>query len=787
MYEFTKRAELALEYAKNYAKANNYTYVGTEHILYGLLKEGRGLACKILRNQRLKLDYLEKQINLIDGKMQNSLGVESELTPRAKRVVENSVKEAINLKKNYVGTEHILLSLIKETDSVAVRILIDASVDPEKIMLELAKAVSYEEDLNCGGIGRISTTPTLDMYSKNLTYLAATGKLDPVILRENEITGVIEILCRRTKNNPLIIGEAGVGKTAIIEGLCQRIALSQVPETLLNVRVALLDITSMIAGAKYRGDFEERFKSLLTETKNAGNVILVIEELQNIIGAGAAEGAIDATNILKPFLTRGEIQVIATVNFEEYKKHIVKDQALDRRFQQLVVEEPTYNETLEILKGIKQKYEKYHNIKITDKVIELAVRYSIRYLNNRYLPDKAIDLIDEACSKAKLKSQLQTRQNLKNEKEKLLNNKDIKGLKKVQKIELNSKRSKNKISLKSEDICNVISKWCKIPLSKLETSETDKYINVETNLKKKVIGQDMAISVVSKAILRSRLGLKDVRRPIGTFLFVGPTGVGKTELVKRLAEELFFSESNMIRLDMSEYSEKQSTAKLIGAPPGYIGYEGGGFLTEQIIKKPYSIILFDEIEKAHPDVYNILLQIMEDGRLTDSLGRTADFRNTICIMTSNVGARKITDKYNIGFATSFHEEQSYNTLKLDISRELKNTFSPEFLNRLDEIVVFKPLDKDSIKQICKLMLDDVSHRVKEQGYNLFFKEDVIEYITKIGYDQKYGARPIRRVIQNEVENKFADFIINKKVKKNNDIILDYKESEKEISIVSEKK
>lgn len=513
MYEFTKRAELALEHTRNFAKCNNYTYVGTEHILYGLLKEGRGLACKILKSQGLKLDYLEKQINLIDGQMKNASNIEPELTPRAKRVVENSVKEAINLKRNYVGTEHLLLSLIKETDSVAVRILIDASVDPEKIMIELVKAVSREEDITYGSGVRNSETPTLDMYSKNLTQLARMEKLDPVILRDNEITGVIEILCRRTKNNPLIIGKAGVGKTAIIEGLCQRIVASYVPEMLLNVRIALLDITSMIAGAKYRGDFEERFKTLLSEVKKAGNVILVIDELQNIIGAGAAEGAIDATNILKPFLTRGEIQVIATVNFEEYKKHIVKDQALDRRFQQLVVEEPTFAETLEILKGIKPKYEKYHNIKIPDKVIELAVRYSIRYVNNRCLPDKAIDLIDEACSKAKLKCQLQIRQDLRSEKEKLLNSKNIKGLKKVQKSELNSKRSKSKISLKSEDICDVISKWCKIPLSKLEISETDKYINVETNLKKKVIGQDMAISVVSKAILRSRLRTKRFASP----------------------------------------------------------------------------------------------------------------------------------------------------------------------------------------------------------------------------------------------------------------------------------
>lgn len=503
MYEFTKRAEVALEHTKNFAKLNNYTYVGTEHILYGLLKEGRGLACKILKSQGLKLDYLEKQINLIDGQMKNLLGEEPELTPRARRVIENSVKEAINLKRNYVGTEHILLALIKETDSVAVRILIDASVDPEKIMLELVKSASSEEDLALGG--KNSATPTLDMYSKNLTYLARQEKLDPVISRDNEITGVIEILCRRTKNNPLIIGEAGVGKTAIIEGLCQRIVSSAVPEMLLNTRVALLDIASMIAGAKYRGDFEERFKTLLGEVKKSGNIILVIDELQNIMGAGAAEGAVDATNILKPFLTRGEIQVIATVNFEEYKKHIVKDQALDRRFQQIIVEEPTYLDTLEILKGIRPKYEKYHNIKIPDKVIELAVKYSIRFVNNRYLPDKAIDLIDEACAKAKLKKQLQFRQDLRNEKEKLLNNRDIKGLKKIQKNELCSKTSKNKSTLKSEDICNVISKWCKIPLSKLETSETDKYVNVETNLKKKVIGQDMAISVVSKAILRSRL------------------------------------------------------------------------------------------------------------------------------------------------------------------------------------------------------------------------------------------------------------------------------------------
>ena len=791
MYEFTGRAAKVLEIAKSFAVENNYSFIGTEHILYGLIAEGEGLASKILTNQGLTQEYVEGEILKIDGIM-NTLEEEPEFTPRAKRIIENSTRESKRMGQNYVGTEHILLSLMREIDSVAVRILIDANIDPQRIFADLLRLLSedspisaYTDSSNEGSQGA-NNTPTLNQYGKDLTALAREGKVDPVIGRNNEIQRIIEILSRRTKNNPVLIGEPGVGKTAVVEGLAQMIVDSKFPEILKNKRVVSLDMSSMIAGAKYRGDFEERIKKSLQEIKKAGNVILFIDEMHTIIGAGAAEGAMDAANILKPLLSRGEVQIIGATTLNEYRKYIEKDSALERRFQSVLIDEPNAEDTIKILKGLKDKYEAHHKVKITDEAIKEAVTLSQRYINDRYLPDKAIDLIDEACSKIKLKTVTMPKniKDLEKRKEKLSKEKEeaiiSQSFEKAAKLRDEEKKIKEEIvkektewekkevskeaSVTKQDICDVVSNWTKIPVSKLTETEAKRLKDLDKTLKKRVIGQDEAVESLARAIKRARVGLKDEKRPIGSFMLLGPTGVGKTELTKALAECLFGDENAMIRLDMSEYMEPHSVSKLIGSPPGYVGYDDGGQLTEQVRRKPYSIVLFDEIEKAHPDVFNMLLQILEDGRLTDSNGRTVSFRNSVIIMTSNAGARNIVERKQLGFVNKEKAEEDYEKTKEEVMSELKKLFRPEFLNRLDSIIVFKKLSAESIEQITRLMLDEFKQRVKSRDMKIEITDDVVKYIAKVGFDDTYGARPLRRAIQSNIEDKFAEAILDKKIK-----------------------
>ncbi|MBR5228096.1 MAG: ATP-dependent Clp protease ATP-binding subunit [Clostridia bacterium] len=775
MYEFTKRAQLALEYTRNFARDNNFTYVGTEHLLYGLIKEGKGLACKILQSQNVTEQNLTESILRIEGKNNIKKIDKPELTPRAQRVLENSVKEAKKMNCNYVGTEHILSSLLLETDSMAVRILIDLNVDPNKIFIDIIKVTSETQIMSSSKIFSKVSTPTLDLYSKDLTKIAKEEKIDPVIGREKEIDRVIEILARRSKNNPLLIGEAGVGKTAIAEGLAIKIANLDVPEQLLHKKIIILDISAMIAGAKYRGDFEERLKQSLQEAHEAGNIILFIDEMHILIGAGSAEGAIDAANILKPFLARAQIQLLGATTITEYKKYIEKDTAFARRFQTVVVEEPSSEETFQIIKGIKSKYESYHKINIPDSVIKFGISQSIRYITDRNLPDKAIDVIDEACSSAKIK--MVGKKNKQNDIKLEINNNHF----------TESRKGKNNVSLTNSDINKVISRWTKIPVDKLKVSEAMKYKNIESNLKDKIIGQNEAIEAISKAVIRGRVGFKDPKRPVGTFLFVGPTGVGKTALVKKLAEELFASTANLIRLDMSEYVEPHSVAKLIGSPPGYVGYSDGGILTDKVKNNPYSIVLFDEIEKAHRDVYNILLQIMEDGELTDSQGRKVSFKNTICIMTSNVGAKNITEAKNIGFQKVVSEKEQYKNLKEAIKKELKATFTPEFLNRLDDVIVFKKLSQESLNKITRIILNELIERTKEQKLDIEYTTEVVDFICKESFDEAYGARPIRRFIQTNIENKFAQYVIESKINIRDKVLLTLSKDKKEIIILNKKK
>ena len=801
MYEFTGRANRVLELAKEFSIINNYSFVGTEHMLYGLVKEGEGLASKILSSQGLTAEYVESEIFKIDGVM-NTLETDPEFTPRAKRIIENSAKEAMRMGQNYVGTEHILLALMREIDSVAVRILIDANIDPQKVFADLLRLLSedspisnYQENNSSSFVD--SNTPTLNQYGKNLTSLAKENKLDPVIGRKDEIQRIIEILSRRTKNNPVLIGEPGVGKTAVVEGLAEMIVDNKVPEILKNKKVVSLDMSAMVAGAKYRGDFEERLKNVLQEIKKSGNVILFIDEMHTIIGAGAAEGAMDAANILKPLLSRGEIQIIGATTLNEYRKHIEKDAALERRFQTVIVDEPTGEDTVKILNGLKDKYEAHHKVKITDEAIKAAVTLSQRYINDRFLPDKAIDLIDEACSKIKLKTVTMPKsildlekkiEKVKKEKEEAIisqsfedaakyrdEEKELKAKLRKSKEKWNKEEKNKEVSVTDEDIANVVSAWTKIPVTKLTKTETEKLKNLDKELKKRVIGQDEAVDSLSRAIKRARVGLQNENRPIGSFMFLGPTGVGKTELTKALSENLFGNETQMIRLDMSEFMEAHSVSKLIGSPPGYVGYDEGGQLTEQVRRKPYSIVLFDEIEKAHPDVFNMLLQILDDGRLTDSTGRTVSFRNTVIIMTSNAGARNIVEHHSIGFASKEDSKKDYEKTKSEVMSELKKIFRPEFLNRLDDIIVFKKLSNESIKKITKLMLDEFIKRVEKKNIKVTISDDVIKYISKVGFDDTYGARPLRRAIQTNIEDKFAEEMLDLNIKENSSVKIDLKD------------
>ncbi len=798
MYEFTGRANRVLEIAKEFSITHNYSFVGTEHILYGLVKEGEGLASKILTSQGLKPEYVEEEILRIDGVM-NTLESDPEFTPRAKRIIENSAKEAMRMGQNYVGTEHILLALMREIDSVAVRILIDTNIDPQRIFADLLRLLSEDSPVGNYSDSSFSSsvdtnTPTLNQYGKNLTALAKESKLDPVIGRKNEIQRIIEILSRRTKNNPVLIGEPGVGKTAVVEGLAQMIVDNKVPEILKNKKVVSLDMSAMVAGAKYRGDFEERLKNVLQEIKKAGNIILFIDEMHTIIGAGAAEGAMDAANILKPLLSRGEIQIIGATTLNEYRKHIEKDAALERRFQTVIVDEPTTEDTVKILSGLKDKYEAHHKVKITDEAIKAAVDLSERYINDRFLPDKAIDLIDEACSKIKLRTVTMPKNilDMENKIEKVSKEKEeaiiSQSFEKAAKLRDEEKELKDKVnkarenwkkkeenkeaSVNAEDIANVVSAWTKIPVTKLTKTESEKLKNLDLELKKRVIGQDDAVEALARAIKRARVGLQNENRPIGSFMFLGPTGVGKTELTKALAENLFGNENQLIRLDMSEFMEAHSVSKLIGSPPGYVGYDEGGQLTEQVRRKPYSIVLFDEIEKAHPDVFNMLLQILDDGRLTDSTGRTVSFKNTVIIMTSNAGARNIVEHHSIGFMNKEDSKKDYEKTRDEVMAELKKIFRPEFLNRLDDIIVFKKLSNESIEKITKIMLDEFIKRLENKNIKVDVSDDVIKYISKVGFDDTYGARPLRRAIQSKIEDKFAEEMLDGNIKENSNVKID---------------
>ena len=798
-YKFTARAEKALEYAQDIAMELGHNYIGTEHLLYGLIEEGTGVASKVLQNQNLTAEKVKDSIEEIVG-VGESIEDSNEIsfTPRTKRVIENAFLEARRLGTEYIGTEHLLIGIMKEGDCVATRIMLEEDVNPQSLYNELVKVLSEEgeensESANSSSKGSYNSTPTLNQYGSDLTKQAREGKLDPVIGRKNEIQRVIQILSRRTKNNPCLIGEPGVGKTAVVEGLAEKIVAGDVPELLKNKRVVSVDIASMIAGAKYRGDFEERIKKALKEVKKAGDVILFIDEIHTIVGAGSAEGAVDAANILKPLLARGEIQLIGATTLKEYRKYIEKDAALERRFSPVTVNEPTEDETVQILYGLRDKYEAHHNVKITDEAINAAVELSSRYINDRYLPDKAIDLIDEAASKVRMSSYTEpdSFKDMKDEIEKLDKEKEeairvqdfekaakIRDKENAKKKELEdskknweTKKSKEVPTLKEEDIANVISSWTGIPVTKVSESENEKLKNLEENLHKRVIGQDEAVSAVAKAIKRSRMGLKDPNKPIGSFLFLGPTGVGKTELSKALAENLFGSEDALIRIDMSEYMEPHSVAKLIGSPPGYVGYDEAGQLTEKVRRKSYSVILFDEIEKAHPDVMNMLLQVLDDGRLTDSQGRTVNFKNTVIIMTSNVGAKLITDKKTLGFTESKSgddkesEEKEYKDIKKEVMAELKKEFKPEFLNRIDEIIVFHKLEDSQIRKIVDILIDNVGKLLKEQGIKLTVDEKAKDLVAKKGTDKTYGARPLKRAIQTMIEDKIAEAMLDGKIKK----------------------
>ena len=809
-YKFTNRAEKAIKIANTTAEELGHSYIGTEHLLYGLSEEGNGVASKVLELQEVTPDKILQEIEELIGfvDIDNEKVETSGFTPRTKRVIENAFREAKKIGSEFIGTEQLLVGIMQEADSVAVRILLDLNVSPQKIYNEIAKVIN-EEDFNQTdssdnkNIGSYNSTPTLNQYGADLTKQAREGKLDPVIGRKDEIERVIQILSRRTKNNPCLIGEPGVGKTAVVEGLAEKIVLGDVPELLKNKRVVTLDITSMIAGAKYRGDFEERIKKSLNEVKKVSDVILFIDEIHTIVGAGAAEGAVDAANILKPLLARGEIQLIGATTITEYRKYIEKDSALERRFSPVTVEEPSIEDTIKILEGIRDKYEAHHNVKITDEAIVSAVNLSVRYITDRFLPDKAIDLVDEASSKLKMKTYTRPEKlkeleekisQIDNEKEEAILVQDFEKAanlrdeeqKLLEKLEKDNKRWENKSSrnvtiLNEEDIAEVIANWTNIPVKKLTQDENEKLKNLEEVLHKRVVGQNEAVEAVAKAIRRGRVGLKDPNRPIGSFLFLGPTGVGKTELSKALAEAMFGNEDAMIRIDMSEYMEPHSISKLIGSPPGYVGFDEGGQLTEKIRRKPYSVILFDEVEKAHPDVMNMLLQILEDGRLTDSQGRTVNFKNTVIIMTSNIGARIITDRKLLGFSAGSEdskkeENKQYESTKKDVMAELKKEFKPEFINRIDEIIVFHKLVEEDIMQIIGIMLKQVEGRLKANNIEVEIDESVKKYIFEKGFDKNYGARPLRRAIQTYVEDEISEAILDGKVKESKKSIIEIDEN-----------
>ena len=803
IYKFTNKAKKVIEIANDISIELGHKYIGTEHILYGLVKEEEGIAGKVLLNKGITEDKIIKKTEEMLGKgkqIKESMG----FTPRSKKVLENAFLEAKRVGYNFIGTEHLLLAILKEEDCIAIKIITELNIEISKIYTEIARVINEEEnqDINkeiTRGKGSFALTPTLNQFGEDITLKAEEGKYDNIIGREQEIERIIQILSRRTKNNPCLIGEPGVGKTAIIEGLAEKIVNGDVPEILKEKRIVNVDISGMVAGAKYRGDFEERIKKALNEVKKVGDVILFIDEVHTIVGAGAAEGAIDAANILKPLLARGEIQLIGATTIEEYRKYIEKDSALERRFSPVNVEQPSEKETIEILKGIRDKYEAHHNVKITDEAIETAVKLSSRYITDRFLPDKAIDLIDESASQVRMKiynepdeiKMLQEKIDIiMKEKEEAIYNQEFekaatirdeeKELKDRLEKSLNlwrKKKTKDIIEITEDNITEVISKWTGIPVQKLSQDDNEKLKNLEEKLHERIIGQDEAVKAVAKAIRRGRVGLKDPKRPIGSFLFLGPTGVGKTELSKAISEILFENENAMIRLDMSEYMESHSVSKLIGSPPGYIGFDNGGQLTEKIRRKPYSVILFDEIEKAHPDVMNLLLQILEDGRLTDSQGREVNFKNTVIIMTSNLGARHITEKKTLGFGETSKENEEYEEIKKEVIKELKRELRPEFINRIDEIIVFHKLNDEDMKKIAQIMLKQVENRLKEQKFLIEIDESVASLIIDKGIDKTFGARPLRRTIQNLIEDKISEEILDGKLNKNKKSTINVVENE----------
>ena len=810
--KFTDNAIKVIEAAESSAISLSQTYVGSEHLLIGLLSVD-GVAKRVLEENGVSYDKFMELVNKLLTPGNVAVGSADNMTPRAKKVIALAANEAYRLNSQKIGTEHILIALLKEGDSIAIRLLNTIGVNLQKMYIDILTALGldisqarndYANYKNSGNSSK-SQTPTLDLYSRDLTEYAKTGKLDPVIGREAEVQRVIQILSRRTKNNPCIIGEPGVGKTAIAEALAERIAEGRVPDTIRGKRVVTLDMSGMVAGSKYRGEFEERTKKVIDEVVKNGNVLLFIDEIHTIIGAGGAEGSLDASNILKPSLARGELQVIGATTREEYRKRIEKDAALERRFQPVVIEEPSEEESILILKGLREKYEDHHKVRITDEALEAAVKLSARYINDRYLPDKAVDLMDEAASKARLsvfntKPESRTIEKriaeLEEQKEEAIKNEayDVaSSLKREQtklkqkfaelKLAEEQKKQQKTIVVGEDEIAGVVADWTRIPVNKLKQSESDRLMKLENVLHERVVGQDEAVKAVSKAIRRGRVGFNAQGRPIGSFLFLGPTGVGKTELSKALAEAVFGNEASMIRVDMSEYMEKHSVSKMIGSPPGYVGHEEGGQLSEKVRKNPYSVILFDEIEKAHPDVFNVLLQVLDDGRITDSQGRLVSFKNTIIIMTSNAGAQKIITPKKLGFKAEENKEADYQLMKDGVMAEVKRIFKPEFLNRIDETIVFHTLSEEELKKIVKIMVKDLAERAKEQmGLKLKFTETAIKHLAKIDKEANYGARPLARKIKTEVEDLLATEVLLGHIKHGNEVKIGCKEGKIELKL-----
>ena len=806
---YTKKAEKVLEIAKKASRSMHHSYIGTEHLLIGLLGEGSGAAAKVLSSAGVDEERILELIeNLIAPSGNVIVADAGGYSPRTLRVLENAAKEAERFKNEKVGTEHLLIALIKEADCAAVRLLNTLGVNLQRLYVETLTAMGedvslHKDEFQNGKLAKkknLEATPTLNQYSRDLTQLAKEGGLDPVIGREEEMQRVIQILSRRSKNNPCLIGEPGVGKTAVVEGLAQNIVSGMVPDSVLNKRVVTLDLSGMVAGSKYRGEFEERIKKVLAEVKKAGNILLFIDELHTIIGAGGAEGSIDASNILKPSLARGEIQLIGATTIEEYRKYIEKDAALERRFQPVTVEEPDEEQAVAILTGLRPQYEAHHHVKITDEGIRAAVQMSERYINDRNLPDKAIDLMDEAASRVRLGS-FKTPKQMKETEQRIreldiILEEAVRGLRlgdakaaREEKEELLKRHAKqikkyHKDAEKKEPLVNeneiaeVVSSWTKIPVKKLTADESAKLAKLEKTLHKRVIGQEEAVSAVAKAVRRGRVGLKDPNRPIGSFLFLGPTGVGKTEISKALAEAVFGNEQAMIRVDMSEYMEKHSVSKMVGSPPGYVGYDEGGQLSEKVRRNPYSVVLFDEIEKAHPDVFNILLQVLDDGHITDAQGRKVDFKNTIIIMTSNAGAQSIVSPKHLGFGSQDDEKQNYEYMKQGVMEEVRRIFKPEFLNRIDETIVFHALTKEDMKQIVTLLVKTLVERCRTQmEIELHIRDSVKAYIVETAYDPKYGARPLRRMIQSKIEDAIAEEILAGRIKRGDRVEVGLKKKE----------